>query len=64
MPHTEVDAENSSYVGCFKDKQNDRDLEHLAWDSEPNLSTIKCVLKCYLIGYKFAGLQVGPYCCR
>ncbi|KAK2175402.1 hypothetical protein NP493_734g00010 [Ridgeia piscesae] len=59
---TEADAENSSYVGCFKDKQNDRDLEHLAWDSEPNLSTIKCVLKCYLIGYKFAGLQDGNRC--
>ncbi len=51
----------TSYVGCFVDKSDDRDFEYVAWDSLPSMSTIKCVLQCYELSYAIAGLQVGEH---
>ena len=48
-----------SYKGCFKDELVLRDLEVTAWKENEENSVLKCIMRCYDYGYKYAGLQVG-----
>ena len=47
-----------SYKGCFKDDILIRDLEITAWKENDENTVLKCIMRCYDYGYKYAGLQV------
>lgn len=49
------------HLGCYKDKENDRDLTEHIWNSETN-TVETCMTACREQGYRFAGLQNGKDC--
>lgn len=53
---------NRNFIGCFRDTENDRDLEVKRWGKEVKKSAFACVKECQKAGYSFAGVQNGGDC--
>eukprot|EP00941_MAST-03F_sp_MAST-3F-sp1_P001215 g1215.t1 len=49
-------------LGCFRDKERDRDLTKLVARGRIRFFKTKCARRCFKKGFKFAGIQAGGIC--
>ncbi|XP_014676753.1 PREDICTED: putative tyrosine-protein kinase Wsck [Priapulus caudatus] len=52
----------ASFIGCFQDRADDRDLSYAAFTDLTQMTVYKCVKACADYGSKYAGLQAGVNC--
>ena len=54
-----LNISQATYVGCFKDNSQSRDLPYQFWDTSLPMTVEYCVDYCLSNGYSLAGLQAS-----